>query len=94
MVASRRVLEMARAGDILAPGGGSAKSLTLSEDHGRGVRAVEKGSRLYQRSTAEQTAEVFEYRAENCAIGIVSADFGFGKTKSVRRGAGVPAARE
>ena len=55
------------------------------------MRAVKKVRNFYQTQTAERTAEVLTYCAENCAIGIVSADFGFGKTESVRawrRGAG------
>jgi hypothetical protein len=78
----RRVLDQARAGDILAPGGGEAAVLT--EDVAKRVRSVAKSGTFYATQTVKRIAEVLDYCAEQCAIGVVTADFGVGKTEAVK----------
>lgn len=86
----RGVLTLARSGDILQPGG-SATSIVLTENPAARVRRVIKRRNFYQTQTVERVAEVLDYCAETNAIGVVTADFGVGKTEAVkawRRGAG------
>jgi DNA transposition AAA+ family ATPase len=78
----RRVLDQARAGDILAPGGTDARVLT--EDATKRVRKVAKAGNFYQTQTVKRIADVLDYCAEQCAIGVVTADFGVGKTEAVK----------
>ena len=85
----RDVIRKARAGDILAPGGGNA--LVLAEDHEARPRRLRKVKNFYQTQTVRRIAEVLDYCSENAAIGVVTADFGVGKTEAVKawqRGAG------
>jgi DNA transposition AAA+ family ATPase len=77
----RRVLELARAGDILRPGG-PGDSLVLSERPSRVVRVV-KAKKLYSTQTVARVAEVLDFCAENCTIGVITAGFGCGKTEAV-----------
>ncbi|HTX34342.1 MAG TPA: ATP-binding protein [Bryobacteraceae bacterium] len=78
----RRVLDQARAGDILVPGGGNAVMLT--EDVTRRVRKVNKVGTFYQTQTVKRVADVLNYCADNSAIGVITADFGVGKTEAVK----------
>ena len=84
----RRVLDQAKAGDILIPGGGSA--VVLTEDPSKRVRKVARtAGNFYVTQTVKKIAEVLDYCAEQCAIGVITADFGVGKTEAVnawRRG--------
>jgi DNA transposition AAA+ family ATPase len=75
-------VERAKAGDILAPGG--SDSITLTVDAQKPVRKLSRAGRFYRTQTATRIGEVLEYCAENAAIGIVTADFGCGKTEAVR----------
>lgn len=77
----RRVLELARTGEILQPGG--AKAVVLAEDPTVQVRRVARRNEFYQTQTVKRIAEVLDYCAEHAAIGVVAADFGAGKTESV-----------
>ena len=84
-----RVLRQAERGEILAPGG-AAKVIPMAEQPER-VRRVAKRRDFYQTATAEQVGEVLDYCAEQAAIGVITGDFGVGKTEAVsawRRGAG------
>ena len=76
----RRVLAQARAGDILAPGGSSA--VVLTEDQAK-RRRVAKAGNFYGTQTVTRIAEVLDYCAERCSIGIITAEFGVGKTRAV-----------
>ena len=79
----RRVLEMARAGDIMPPGG-RADAVVVHEAAPERVRRVAKRRTVYQTDTVRKVAEVLDYCAENCTIGVITADFGCGKTEAVR----------
>ena len=78
----RRVLDQARAGDILIPGGGEA--VVLTEDAGKRVRHVARSGNFYVTQTVKRIADVLDYCAEQCAIGVITADFGVGKTEAVK----------
>jgi DNA transposition AAA+ family ATPase len=78
----RRVLEQVRSGDILQPGG--REITVLTEDPATRVRKVAKVGAFYQTQTVRRIAEVLDYCAENAAIGLVTADFGVGKTEGVK----------
>jgi DNA transposition AAA+ family ATPase len=78
----RRVLDQARAGDILVPGGGDAVAIT--EDPTKRVRKVARSGNFYLTQTVKRIAEVLDYCSEQCAIGVITADFGVGKTEAVK----------
>jgi DNA transposition AAA+ family ATPase len=77
----RRVLGLAQAGDILRPGRDGA--VVLVEDHTEPVRRVAKSRAFYSTQTVKRVAELLDFCSENCAIGIITADFGAGKTAAV-----------
>jgi DNA transposition AAA+ family ATPase len=88
-----RVLEQARQGDILQPGrqSGLQARLLVTEAAGERVRRVAKVKNFYQTQTAKRIGEVLDFCAENSAIGVITADYGAGKTEAVaawRRDAG------
>ncbi len=72
----------AKAGDILTPG--AAQSVTLTEDDRQPVRKVARTGTFYETQTVRRIAEVLDYCAEQCAIGVVTAEFGAGKTEAVK----------
>lgn len=76
------VVRRAKAGDILAPG--AAESVTVLEDERRPVRKVARAGTFYETQTARRIADVLDYCAERSAIGVVTADFGVGKTEAVK----------
>ena len=85
----RKVIGQAKAGDILMPGG--RQTLAVTEDHSRHVRRVIQQGAFYETQTVKRVADVLDYCSDNCAIGVVTADFGVGKTEAVkawRRGKG------
>ncbi len=77
----KRVLDLARAGDILQPGGRAA--MVISEEQTQRPRRVKKQHNFYETQTVARIAEVLEYCAEHATIGVVTADFGVGKTYGV-----------
>ena len=79
----RRVIELARAGEILQPGG-ARQSLVVAENERRRVRRVAQQGTFYETQTVQRIAEVLDYCAEHSAIGVVTADFGVGKTEAVK----------
>jgi hypothetical protein len=87
--AIRRVLAQAKAGEILLPGG--PQSLAITEDHSERVRRVARHGTFYETQTVKRVAEVLDYCVSNCAIGVITCQFGGGKTEAVkawRRGRG------
>ena len=78
----RDVMAAVRAGDVLMPGGQPA--VTLSEDSSRRVRRVAKQGTFYTTETVRRVGQVLDYCAEHCAIGVITADFGVGKTEAVK----------
>jgi DNA transposition AAA+ family ATPase len=78
----RRVIAQVRAGDILPPGGRAA--VVLAEDAEARPRRVRKQHQLYETQTVRRIGDVLDYCAEHSAIGVITADFGVGKTESVR----------
>jgi len=78
-----QVLAYAKVGEILVPKG-RADAIVVSESPADRVRRVPKSRQFYEIQTVRKVAEVLDYCAENCTIGIVTADFGAGKTEAVR----------
>jgi len=76
----RRVLDLARAGEILAPGV-HLDALVITD--APAIRPIRRGQ-FYQTETVRRVAEVLDYCADNAAIGVIIADFGFGKTEALR----------
>jgi DNA transposition AAA+ family ATPase len=80
----RRVLELAQAGEILPPGGARNGSLVIREEARERIRRVGKKPNFYETETVRRVAEVLDYCTENCTIGVITADFGAGKSEGVR----------
>jgi hypothetical protein len=79
----RHVLDLAQAGAILQPGARSGAAV-LTDATTEPVRRMRKApGNFYQTQTVRRIAEVMDFCAENCAIGVISADYGCGKTEAV-----------
>jgi len=79
----RRVLELAKRGEILAPAGQNGK-VVLTESEPAAVRPVRQARTFYETQTVRKVAEVLDYCAAHAAIGVITADFGHGKTEAVK----------
>ena len=79
----RRVLDQARAGEILQQTRNGAAVLTDVLPTGQPVKRVRKAGTFYQTTTAKRIADVLNFCVENSAIGVITADFGAGKTEGV-----------
>jgi len=77
-----RVLALAKAGDVLQPGASNG-AIVLSDAQNEKVRRVQKTKNFYATRTVERVAEVLDYCAKYSAIGVITADFGAGKTEAV-----------
>src|SRR5581483_10846218 len=85
-----RVLSLAERGEILAPGR-NAIVLSDAPAPGQRVRRIARRQNFYQIATVRRVAEVLDYCAERAAIGVITGDYGIGKTEAVkawRSGAG------
>lgn len=79
-----RVLAQARAGEILQPGGRSG-AIVLAEDETKAsVKRIPKAKQLYQTQVMRKVAEVCDYCVEHCSIGVITGDFGCGKTEALK----------
>jgi DNA transposition AAA+ family ATPase len=78
----RRVLDSALAGDILQPGGRNG-AVVLNATAAARVRRVCKAGSFYQTQTVRRVAEVMDFCAEQSAIGVITGDFGVGKSEAV-----------
>jgi len=76
------VVRRAKAGELLTPGG--RESIVLTVDDEKRVRKVASTGRFYETQTVKRIGEVLDYCAEHCAIGVITADFGVGKTEAVK----------
>jgi len=75
-----RVLDMIEARDILQPG--SDRAITINEARPARVRRVSRRRGFYQTEFARRVAQVMTYCAEQSAIGLITADYGAGKTEA------------
>ncbi|HYW47257.1 MAG TPA: AAA family ATPase [Bryobacteraceae bacterium] len=81
----RRVVEQAKAGDILQPGGAVGQPcVVVAQDDMRPLRRVPREGTFYRTRTVEKIAEVLDYCHEHRAIGCCTADFGVGKTEAIK----------
>jgi len=78
-----RVMNLAEAGDLLPPGGRDG-GVVISEEAPARVRRVAKRGNFYRTETVRKVGDVLNYCLENCTIGVVTADYGVGKTEAVR----------
>jgi DNA transposition AAA+ family ATPase len=79
------------AGEVLTPGASSSQPLTITEEHPERVRRVARRREFYEIETVRRVAQVLDYCHEQAAIGVITGDFGVGKTEAVsswRQGAG------
>jgi len=76
------VVRKAKAGEVLTPGG--RESVTLLVDEDKRPRKIACAGKFYETQTARRIGEVLDYCAEHSAIGVITADFGHGKTEAVR----------
>jgi len=84
-----RVMDLVDRGDVLQPGGGRA--VVVAEEQFEAARRVAKRHEFYVTETVRRIAHVLEYCAEQAAIGVVTGDYGVGKTEGLnawRRGTG------
>ncbi len=75
-------VRQAKFGEILMPG--SAESITVTEDQQARVRKVVRTGAFYEVQTARRIFEVLDFCAQQCAIGVITADYGCGKTEAVK----------
>jgi len=83
-----RVLRLAEAGDILPAG---ATPVELTEARGEAVQRLRKARDFYKIETVRCVATAMTYCAENGLIGVITGDYGVGKSEAVkawRRGDG------
>ena len=78
-----RVIDQVKAGEILQPGG-AQHAVVFLEKGQRPERRVVRRDTFYETETARRVWDVLDYAAEHCAIGVVTADFGTGKTEAVK----------
>jgi len=78
-----RVIAQIKAGEILQPGG-AQQAVVFLESGQRRERRIMRRNTFYETETARRVADVLDYAAAHCAIGVVTADFGVGKTEAVK----------
>lgn len=78
-----RVVRQIKAGEILQPGG-AQQSVVFLEKGPKSTRRVARRDTFYETETARRISDVLDYAAEHCVIGVVTADFGVGKTEAVK----------
>ena len=79
----RRVLDLAKAGAILQPGVRNGAAVIAGAGAAPVRRARKAPGKFYQTETVQRVAQVLDFCAENAAIGVITADFGCGKTEAV-----------
>jgi type II secretory pathway predicted ATPase ExeA len=83
-----RVLRLATAGEIFPQG---ADPVVISETHTEHTPRLKRQRDFYVTETVQRIAQVLTYCAEMSAIGVITAEYGAGKTEGVkawRRGEG------
>lgn len=77
----QEICRLIRAGDILPVNGSSGK--VIMETHSPRARRIRKREQFYETTTVRRVAEVLDYCVEHAAIGVITADYGVGKTEAV-----------
>ncbi len=79
----RRIRQLIESGEILRP---EASALTVQRDSAMSAARRSRPRRrdLYKTENVAKIAQVLDYCAENAAIGVVTADYGVGKTTAVQ----------
>jgi len=78
-----RVAGLVESGEVLAPGG-RPEAVVLSEDTSKPSARVTRHGAFYETQTVRRVGEVCDYCAEHAAIGLVTGDFGIGKSEAVK----------
>jgi hypothetical protein len=77
-----RVADLVQAGEILTPGG-RPEAIVLSGSIGKRVTHVVRRGAFYETLLVRRVAEVCDFCVSHAAIGVVTSDFGNGKTEAV-----------
>lgn len=78
-----RVAGLVESGEVLAPGG-RPEAVVLSEDTSKSAARVTRRGAFYETQTVRRVGEVCDYCAEHAAIGLVTGDFGIGKSEAIK----------
>ena len=78
-----QVLAQAKAGEILKPGGRNG-AVVLAEEDTKKVRRASKTTHFYQTQVVRRVAEVCDYCCEHSSIGVITGEFGCGKSESLK----------
>lgn len=84
-----RVMRLVVQGEILQPGGG--KAVVIAEPENGTARRVSKKHEFYITETVRRVGQVLRYCTDQSSIGVITGDYGIGKTEAVaawRRGEG------
>jgi DNA transposition AAA+ family ATPase len=76
------VLAQAKAGEILQPGGRNG-AVVLAEDT-KTVKRAPRNTHFYQTQVVRRVAEVCDYCCEHSSIGVITGEFGCGKTEALK----------
>lgn len=76
-----RVLRLAESGEIFPIG---AEPVTITEDHEAAPKRLRKARDFYHTETVRRVGQVLTYCAEYARIGVVTADYGVGKTEALK----------
>jgi DNA transposition AAA+ family ATPase len=77
-----RVADLVEAGEILAPGG-RPDTVVLTENASKRVVRISRRGNFYETQLVRRTAEICDHCASHAVIGVVTSDFGNGKTEAV-----------
>lgn len=78
-----RVAELVEHGEALIPGG-RADAVVLSQDADKRVSRVARLGAFYETQTVRRIGEVCDHCAEHAAIGLITGDFGVGKSEALK----------
>lgn len=78
-----RAAELVERGEVLIPGG-RPEAVVISEDANKRVSRVARRGTFYETQTVRRVAEACDYCADSAAIGVVTGDFGVGKSEAVK----------
>lgn len=79
----RRVMYLIEAGEILQPNAKALAIIEQAEGAPRG-KAKKRARGYYATETSRRVAQVLDYCADQAAIGIITADYGVGKSSAVQ----------
>jgi DNA transposition AAA+ family ATPase len=78
-----RVAGLVEAGEVLAPGG-RPETVVLAEDTSKPIPRITRHGPLYATQTLRRVGEVCDYCSSNHTIGVITGNFGIGKSEAVK----------